>query len=52
MGDTTDQEFKDFLDKNKIDYKSLEGTKEGAQLLNASQQRNLSILKTVIASPP
>lgn len=46
MGDNTDQEFKDFLSKNKIDFQSLEGTKD-ATLLNASQQRNLNILKTV-----
>ena len=35
--ENVDEQFKDFLSKNKIDISSLEGTKEGASSLNADE---------------
>jgi hypothetical protein len=49
-GDVQEQ-FEQFLSQHKIDTSSLVGTKEGAQLLNAKEQRAVAILKAVTTSP-
>jgi hypothetical protein len=42
-----ESEFKEFLDRNKIDISSLKGTKQEDSFLNAKDKRTVSILKAV-----